>query len=134
MVFELNAQFIQETASATTERRGRVLFINTSAGIRRARDLSQAIRIACEEIGPLMERGDKAGEGWGLLATAGPACVAYGNWPAGFPREPSPELEGLRQILAEYRPRDGARAALANAVKVIEAFAERSRQPLRRAA
>jgi hypothetical protein len=132
MVFELNAQFIHEDASASAERMGSMFVVNTPAGPRRAKDLSRAIRIACEEIGPLMERGDKAGEGWGLLVSAGPACVAYGNWPTGPPREPGPELEGLHRILAEYRPGDGARAALVNAIKIIEAFAERRR--LRQAA
>jgi hypothetical protein len=134
MVFELNAQFIEESSNALAERRGSLLIVSTSAGTRPARDLSRAIKIACEEIGPLMERGDKVGEGWGLLVTAGAACVAYGNWPAGSPREPGPELEGLRQILAEYRPGDGARAALGNAIKVVEAFAERRHHPLRKAA
>jgi hypothetical protein len=82
----------------------------------------------------LMERGDKAGEGWGLLATVGTVCVAYGNWPAGSPGRPDPRLEDLRRILAEYHSRDGARAALANAIKVIEALARNAGRDLREAA
>jgi hypothetical protein len=129
MVFELQAQFIHESASASAQRRGGGLVVITSTGLQRARDLSRAIRIACAEIGPLMERGDRAGEGWGLMVAAGPASVAYGNWPTGPPREPGPELEGLRRILDQYRHGDGARAALQNATKVIEAYAERRSSP-----
>ena len=134
MIFELKAQFIHQSASAIAERRGRMLVVSTTTDSRRVRDLSQAIRLACETVGPLMERGDKIGEGWGLLVTVGTVCVAYGNWPAGLPGRPDPRLEDLRRILAEYHPRDGGRAALANATKVIEALARNSGQTLREAA
>jgi hypothetical protein len=129
MVFELNAQFIHETASARAEFRRGGMVVITDLGMRQARDLSRAIKIACAEVGPLMERGDRAGEGWGLMVAAGPVSVPYGNWPSGPPREPGPELEGLRRILDQYRPGDGARAALQNATKVIEAYAERRSSP-----
>ena len=86
-----------------------------------------------EEVGPLMESGDRHRGGWGLMVSAGPACVCYGNWPGGRPGEPGPELDALRRILREYRPHDGARGALANACKVIEAFAG-TEQQLHRAA
>jgi nitroreductase len=134
MIFELKAQFIHENASAIAERQGRMLVVRTTTHSRRVRDLSQAIRLACEAVGPLMERGDKTGEGWGLLVTVGTVCVAYGNWPAGSPGRPDPRLEDLRRILAEYHARDGARAALANATKVIEALTKNPRQDLREAA
>jgi hypothetical protein len=134
MVFELQAQFIEETRSVTVDRWGGGYVLRSAGATRRARDLRQATRFACEEIGPLMERGDRLGEGWGLLVTAGRACVGYGNWPLGSAAEPSPELEGLRRILREYRPSDGARAALANACRVIEAYAERGSRSLRHAA
>ena len=134
MVFELQAQFIGETAGVTVDRLGGAYLLRSAGGTRRARDLGQAIRLACKKIGPLMERGDRLGEGWGLLVAAGPACVGYGNWPPGSPAKPSPELEDLRRILREYRQRDGARAALANACQVVEAYAERGPHSLRRAA
>jgi hypothetical protein len=134
MVFELNAQFIEETASVTVDRWNGAYVLRSDGETRPARDLGQAIRLACEYIGPLMECGDRLGEGWGLLVTAGRACVGYGNWPAGPPAKPSPELEGLRRILREYRPSDGARAALSNACRVIEAYAERAPRSVPRAA
>jgi hypothetical protein len=135
VVFELNAQFLTEDRGATAVYRRGAIVVETPSGPHVARTLSGAIKIACDVVGPLMERGDRAGEGWGLMVRAGEASVAYGNWPAGPPGEPGPELEGLRRILDQYRPGDGARAALNNACKVIDAFAERRRgQGSRRAA
>lgn len=135
MVFELNAQFLTEDRVISAEYRRGALVVKTPSGPQVARTLSGAIRIACDAVGPLMERADRAGGGWGLMVRAGEASVAYGNWPTGPPGEPGPELEGLRRILDQYRPGDGARTALNNACKVIEAFAERSRsQGGRRAA
>lgn len=135
MVFELDAQFLTEDRGITAEYRRGAIVVETPSGPHVARTLGGAIKIACDVVGPLMERGDRAGEGWGLMVRAGAASVAYGNWPAGPPREPGPELEGLRRILDQYRPGDGARAALNNACKIIEAFAERRRsQSGRRAA
>jgi hypothetical protein len=129
MVFKFDAQFLSERRSVSATRRGGVFALDTPAGPVVARTLTKALRSACEIIGPLMERGDRAGEGWGLLVTVGGVCVPYGNWPQGPPAEPSPEIEGLRRILDEYRPEDGARAALNNAAKIVEAFA--ARQPRR---
>jgi hypothetical protein len=134
MIFELHGQFITRTAVVTAEARNGGLVVSAPQGICRARDLTRAIRIACDVIGPLMEAGDKAGEGWGLLVVASSVSVAYGNWPAGVPREPGPELELLRRIVSEYRPGDGARAALRNAAKVIEAYADQYHPRLGRAA
>jgi len=135
VVFELDAQFLTEDRGITAEYRRGAIVVETPSGPHVARTLGGAIKIACDVVGPLMERGDRAGEGWGLMVRAGAASVAYGNWPAGPPREPGPELEGLRRILDQYRPGDGARAALNNACKIIEAFAERRRsQSGRRAA
>jgi hypothetical protein len=134
MIFELHGQFIEDTAVARATRTGSSLVVAMETDARRAANLTRAIRIACAHVGPLMERGDRAGEGWGLLVVAGPASVAYGNWPAGPPRRPGPELEALRRILAEYRPGDGARAALHNSTKVIEAYADLTSQAAQRAA
>lgn len=135
MIFELNGQFIEDSASAHAKWGARGMLLVTDSDVRYVHGLSAAIRLACEHVGPLMERGDRAGEGWGLSVTAGPVSVAYGNWPAGAPRQPGPELEVLRRILSEYRPADGARAALHNATRVIEVYAVRGdRRQLRRAA
>lgn len=134
MIFELHGRFIGETLAVRASVGTGSLVVTTEAGARRVRDLSHAIRIACAEMGPVMERGDRVGEGWGLLVVAGPASVAYGNWPVGAPRETRPELEGLRRILDLYRPGDGARAALHNAAKVVEAFAGHGRSQQARAA
>lgn len=135
MIFELHGQFIEETAVARATRAGSgVILVNLETDARHAVNLTGAIRIACAHVGPLMERGDRAGLGWGLLVVAGPVSVAYGNWPAGPPRRPGPDLEVLRRILAEYRPHDGARAALHNSTKVIEAYADLTSQAADRAA
>jgi hypothetical protein len=134
MNFELHGQFVTRTAEVSAEGGNGGLAVSTPQGTRRAPNLARAIRLACEVIGPLMEAGDKTGEGWGLLVVAGSVSVAYGNWPAGLPREPGPELALLRRILSEYRPGDGARAALQNAAKVIEAYADQNHQRFRRAA
>jgi len=126
MIFELQAQFITDHATARAERTHLGLIVMTTDGGRqRARGLCQAIQIACQEAGPLMERGDRAGEGWGLMVAVGPVSVAYGNWPGGQqPRRPRPEHDLLRRILAEYRPGDGARGALKNAARVIRAYGD----------
>jgi len=134
MIFELHSQFIEETAVARATKTGSGLLVATGARASRSSNLACAIRLACAHVGPLMERGDRTGEGWGLLVVAGPVSVAYGNWPTGPPRRPGPELEVLRRILAEYRHRDGARAALHNSTKVIEAYADLSPSAAQRAA
>jgi uncharacterized protein (DUF58 family) len=134
MIFELQAQFIDQHAAARVEL-GPGLFLVHSEGLtHRARDLDRAIRIAAATVGPLMERGDRFGEGWGLMVVAGPASVAYGNWPVGPPGDPRKGPPGLDQILRQYRPGDGARAALQNAIRVIEVFAERRSHRARRVA
>lgn len=128
MIFELQAEFIDQRASARAERTPHGLIVTTIDGhCQRATGLPQAIRIACQEVGPLMERGDRMGEGWGLMVAVGRVSVGYGEWPTGPPpRQPRPQDDLLRRILAEYRPRDGARGALDNAVKVIRAYADRA--------
>lgn len=135
VVFELHAQFLTENQAVTAVYRREAIVVETPSGPHVARTLSGAIKTACDAVGPLMESADRAGEGWGLMVRAGEVSVAYGNWPAGPPGAPGPELEGLRRILDQYRPGDGARAALNNACKIVEAFAERRRgQGGRRAA
>jgi|GEM_PF-2294762 len=136
MIFELHAQFVATHASAKAEWTHHGVIVETTDGHRHhARTLSQAIRIACQEMGYLMERGDRAGEGWGLMVAVGQVSVSYGNWPTGSPlRRPGPEYDLLRRILAEYRPGDGARGALVNAAKVIEAYGGSDKLIERRAA
>lgn len=134
MIFELRAQFIDQRADARVEQGPGALVVRSGRLTHRARDLSQAIRIAAAAIGPLMERGDRLGEGWGLMIAAGPASVAYGNWPSGPPGDPRRGPSGLDAILRQYRSGDGARGALQNAIKVIEAFAEYRPRRIRRAA
>ncbi len=134
MIFELHGQFIEQTTVARASQTGSGFLVATEVDAGRAGSLAGAIRLACAHVGPLMERGDRNGEGWGLLVVAGPVSVAYGNWPAGPPREPGSDFELLRRILAEYRPGDGARAALHNSTKVIEAYADLSPRIAQRAA
>jgi len=134
MIFELSGRFIDDTASARAERSSRGILVTTESSVRGVSSLSSAIRLACEHVGPLMECGDRAGEGWGLLVTAGGLSIAYGNWPTGRSRKPGAELELLRRILNEYRPGDGARAALHNAAKVIDAYAYHRSHQLQSAA
>jgi hypothetical protein len=134
MIFELQAQFIDQHADARVEAGPGIFLVHSEGLTHRARGLAQAIRIAAAAVGPLMERGDRFGEGWGLMVVAGPASVAYGNWPVGPPGDPRKGPSGLDEILRQYRPGDGARAALQNAIKVIEAFAERQPKAARRAA
>jgi hypothetical protein len=134
MIFELQAQFIDQRAVASVEAGPGVLLVRSDGLSHRARELSQAIRIATGAVGTLMERGDRLGEGWGLMVGAGVVSVAYGSWPTGPPRDPSEAPESLRAILNQYRSGDGARAALQNAIKVVEAFAEYRPRQVRRAA
>lgn len=134
MIFELRAQFINQRADVRVEQAHGVLIVRSGGLTHRARDLSQAIRIAAAAVGPLMERGDRLGEGWGLMVVAGLASVAYGNWPSGPPGDPRRGPPGLDAILRQYRPGDGARGALQNAIKVIEAFAEYRPRRIGRAA
>jgi len=134
MTFELQAQFIDQHAGARVETGPGVFLVHSEGRTRRARSLARAIRFAAEAVGPLMDRGDQFGEGWGLMVVAGPASVAYGNWPVGPPGDPRKGPPGLDQILRQYRAGDGARAALQNAIKVVEAFAERRPHVARRAA
>lgn len=134
MIFELQAQFVGQRAGASVESEPGVFLVHSEGLTHRARDLSQAIRIAAAAVGTLMERGDRFGEGWGLMVAAGGVSVAYGSWPTGPPRDASEAPEGLRAILDQYRSGDGARAALQNAIKVIEAFAENRPRRVQRAA
>jgi hypothetical protein len=134
MIFEFQAQFIDQRAGASVEAGSGVLMVRSEGLTHPARDLSQAIRIAARPVGTLMERGDRLGEGWGLMVAAGAVSVAYGSWPTGPPRDPGEAPEGLSSILSQYRSGDGARAALQNAIKVVEAFAEYRPRQVRRAA
>jgi len=134
VIFELQAQFISQRAGVSVESGPGVLLVRSEGLTHRARDLSQAIRIAAAAVGTLMERGDRLGEGWGLMVAAGAVSVAYGSWPAGPPRDPGEAPEDLQAILSQYRSGDGARAALQNAIKVVEAFAEYRPSQVRRAA
>ena len=134
MIFEFQAQFIDQRAGASVELAPSGFMVRSGGFTHRARDLSQAIRIAAEAVGILMERGDRLGEGWGLMVAAGAVSVAYGSWPTGPPRDPGDAPEGLRMILSQYRSGDGARAALQNAIKVVEAFAEYPPHQVRRVA
>jgi hypothetical protein len=134
VIFELQAQFIDQRVCASVESGPGVLLVRSEGLTHRAGSLSQAIRIAAAAVGTLMERGDRLGEGWGLMVAAGAVSVAYGSWPTGPPRDPGEAPEDLQAILRQYRSGDGARAALQNAIKVIEAFAEYRPRQVRRAA
>jgi hypothetical protein len=134
IIFELQAQFIDQRARVSVESGPGVLLVRSEGLTHRARSLSQAIRITAATIGTVMERGDRLGEGWGLMVAAGAVSVAYGSWPTGPPRDPGEAPRELRAILSQYRPGDGARAALRNAIKVIEAFAEPRQRQARRVA
>ena len=134
MIFEFQAQFIDQRAGASVELGPGVFLVRSEGLTHRARDLSQAIRIAADAVGTLMERGDRLGEGWGLMVTVGAVSVAYGSWPTGPPRDPGEAPEGLQAILSQYRLGDGARAALQNAIRVVEAFAEYRPRQIRWAA
>jgi plasmid stabilization system protein ParE len=123
-LFSLDAQVCGLERSATAESDGYGITVHTSSGPVRARSTNDAIRIARDDIGEFLHRGERRGVPWGLRVSVGPVQAVYGEWPllpgggGGGRVEDSPVV----RIRREWNERSGPSGALANAIRIIRAY------------
>jgi hypothetical protein len=128
-VFMLKIQVGGDEHEVAAERHGRAIAVVTDHGTHAARNLHAATKIAVGEMGPYLDRADRNDLPWGIHVEAAGKQAVYGEWPllpgppAGRPRKPT----RLSRIRALWQEGDGGVAALNNAIKVIEEFAETRR-------
>jgi hypothetical protein len=128
-VFTLIAQVLGQQRSVVARSDGYGFSVTTESGTRSARTLRGAIQIAREDLGRYLARAWRRGLPWGLYVSVASAQAVYGDWPllpvgGGGP-------SGSEELITKIRRRytgNNPRAALENAIDIIEAYTERRRR------
>jgi|SRR5947209_10396637 len=125
--FSLAAQVCgnELTVSAEPTRFG--YSVSSPEGIRAARSIGDALRLACREIAEFFEPARRPGVPWGLRVSVGDVGAVYGEWPL-FPGPPDGSRRTdtpVSRIRRRWHDGDGPLAALDNARQIIEAYAGR---------
>lgn len=137
-IFTLTSHVNGDFAAVTAARRGRQIVVTTPVGTSLARNVTQAVRLAAEVLGPALERAGKTSSEWGLYVSVAGYSALFGRFPAGAA---SPQLTGpyakpsepIAHVFKEWKRNDGSPLGALNAAfKVVEIYAER--QPERAAA
>lgn len=128
-ILHVNGHFTR----VSSEDRGRAIAVETPTGTRPAPNLSKAVRIASEVLGPLMEPIRGSGSAWGLYVAAGDAAAIFGTFP---PTPESPSIAPARsdpntfisRIYSHWANRDNTPlGALDAAGKIIEHYVPKGR-------
>lgn len=128
-VFTLKIQVTGEEQEAVADRHERAIAVVTSEGTSLAHGVHAATRLAAGVLGPLLEQANRNDAPWGLYVDVAGNQAVYGDWPllSGPPVDLRRKPSQLSKIRALWRDGDGPVAALNNAIKIIEEFAERGR-------
>jgi hypothetical protein len=128
--FTLTAQVLGNLMRLTATWSERGLVVEAPGLSRRATDLAGALSIARSHMGMFLCSAQQAQGCWGLHVSAGRICAAYGESPVplGPPAPPTGRLSELARLHQKWRLDDGPRAALANALAIIELATDRQKR------
>lgn len=127
-LFSITAQVAGFTHEATATNSGTGIVVTTDTGIRVARTISDATRIAAQDIGLFLRKAEQPGIPWGLQVAAGSASAVYGEFPLlSVPVQESRrrEITPVARIRRMWQDGDGPLAALENALRIIDAYTGR---------
>jgi hypothetical protein len=127
-LFTITIQIAGTEQEVSAESAHRGVLVTTSSGPVHVGDLHAAIDIAGRILGRPLERAGRNGAPWGLHVAAFGYQAVYGAWPLlpGVPGDP--KETPISRLRARYRAEDGPLAALANAIRIIEALAPAMRR------
>jgi hypothetical protein len=128
-IFSLDAQVLGVERHVRVEQGPAGYVVSSSSGRAAVRTLGEAVRTAARDIGSYLERAQRKGAPWGLQVSVGEVAAVYGAWPplSGPPPASRSRPSLVARIRRLWRSTDGPLAALDNAVKIIEAYAARSK-------
>jgi hypothetical protein len=125
-LFSLDAHTCGNEHHATADSDGFGIVVRVDGVPRRARTYSDAVRLARDHIGRILEPAEQGGIPWGLRVTVPDGAAVYGEWPLvgrsgsqSFERTP---LARIRSRWRESRPL----SALDNAVEILRAYTSTS--------
>lgn len=129
VLFNITAQVAGFEHQVTAEHDGSGIVLRTPTGTRTARTISDACRIAGQDLSLYLKSAKRPGVPWGLHVSVGGVAAVYGEWPllqvpaddTRRRREPSP----VTRIRSRWHDGDGPMAALDNALRIIEAYTGR---------
>jgi hypothetical protein len=126
-VFTLDAQVLGVEHHVAVDPVPTGFVVSSSSGHLQVRSLSSALRIAANGIGTVLQRAQRREAPWGLRVSVGQVATVYGAWPllSGPPSNSRPRPSLVARIRRLWRDTDGPLAALDNAVKIVEAYANR---------
>jgi hypothetical protein len=122
-LFALDAHRCGAPRRVHAEDDGFGIAVYTSAGIRRAASIQEAIRFARDDIGSFLQPAERGGVPWGLRVTVSGGQAVYGEWPL-LPGPPSGsrfEETLLSRIRRRWRG-GGPLSALENAIEITRAY------------
>jgi hypothetical protein len=125
-MFTLSAQVFGDQRTVSAEQDALGITVTTSRGPQHARNLNDALRLAREDLGEFLRRGERSGVPWGLCVRVAGVSAFYGD--VRFCRSggggggglPSSEL--VVRIRRRWHDNQGPTAALENALEIIRAY------------
>lgn len=129
-MFTLNAQVLGDQRTVSAEEDGLGITVTTSHGLRRARSVEDAIRIARDDFGEFLRHAQRPGVPWGLSVAVSGVSAYYGDvrfCRAGGGGAPLPDSDLVVRIRRRWHDGQGPHAALENAIEIIHAYVGRGR-------
>jgi hypothetical protein len=125
-MFTLSAQIFGDQRTISAEQDALGITVTTSHGPQHPRNLNEALRLARDDLGEFLRRGERAGVPWGLCVSVAGVSAYYGdvrfcrNAGSGGGGLPSTEL--VVRIRRRWHDNQGPSAALENALEIICAY------------
>ncbi|MCD6726127.1 MAG: hypothetical protein LT070_02695 [Solirubrobacteraceae bacterium] len=124
-MFTLSAQVFGDQRTVSAEQDALGITVTTSRGPQHARNLNDALRLARDDLGDFLRRGERPGVPWGLCVSVAGVSAYYGDVRfccsgGGGGGLPSSEL--VVRIRRRWHDTQGPSAALENALEIIRAY------------
>jgi hypothetical protein len=125
-MFTLSAQVLCDQRTVSAEQDALGITVTTSRGLQHARILNEALRLARDDLGEFLQRGDRAGVPWGLCVSVAGISAYYSDVrfcrSAGSGGGGLPSTELVVRIRRRWHVNQGPTAALENALDIVRAY------------
>jgi hypothetical protein len=125
-MFTLSAQVLCDQRTVSAEQDVLGITVTTSRGLQHARILNEALRLARDDLGEFLQRGDRAGVPWGLCVSVAGISAYYSDVrfcrSAGSGGGGLPSTELVVRIRRRWHVNQGPTAALENALDIVRAY------------
>lgn len=124
-MFTLSAQVFGDQRTASAEQDALGITVTTSRGPQHARNLNDALRLARDDLGDFLRRGERSGVPWGLCVSVAGVSAYYGDvrfCRSGGGGSALPSSELVVRIRCRWHDTQGPTAALENALEIIRAY------------